>query len=201
MWLALDYWKKHNLYTPNDASPIRISFNTGLGQMFGVQRYSKTLDYLRKKRNVQGNFARNLVAIEADHAVFQTATSASGAPSREFRERFDMLHAVPPMGPWDFVTQSPFADADGLVSVDPATLQHTKFKNVWSAGDASSLPTSKTAAAVTKQAPVLVRNLLQSIDHKALDAQYSGYTSCPIPTEYGKLVLAEFAYNGVPMET
>ena len=31
--------------------------------------------------------------------------------------------------------------------------------------------------------------------------QYNGYTSCPLVTGYGKLILAEFDYNGNPLET
>jgi len=30
---------------------------------------------------------------------------------------------------------------------------------------------------------------------------YDGYTSCPLLTEYGKVLLAEFKYGGVPKET
>ena len=31
--------------------------------------------------------------------------------------------------------------------------------------------------------------------------QYDGYTSCPLVTGYGKLILAEFNFNGEPLET
>jgi NADPH-dependent 2,4-dienoyl-CoA reductase/sulfur reductase-like enzyme len=53
------------------------------------------------------------------------------------------------MGPWDFVAKSALADQAGYVDVDQSSLQHKKFKNVFSLGDASSLPTSKTMAAIT----------------------------------------------------
>lgn len=36
---------------------------------------------------------------------------------------------------------------------------------------------------------------------KPLLAKYDGYTSCPIVTGYGRLVLAEFDYEGKPQET
>jgi NADPH-dependent 2,4-dienoyl-CoA reductase/sulfur reductase-like enzyme len=53
--------------------------------------------------------------------------------------------------------------------------------NVFSLGDASSLPTSKTAAAISAQAPVLVRNLTDTMLGKtSLVAKYDGYTSCPV---------------------
>lgn len=53
-------------------------------------------------------------------------------------------------------------DASGYVNVHKNTLQHVKYPNVWSIGDSSSLPTSKTAAAVMGATPTLVHNLLAS---------------------------------------
>jgi sulfide:quinone oxidoreductase len=48
---------------------------------------------------------------------------------------------------------------------------------------------------------VLVQNLVSAIRGEPLTAKYDGYTSCPIVTGYGKLVLAEFDYEGTPQET
>ena len=31
--------------------------------------------------------------------------------------------------------------------------------------------------------------------------KYNGYTSCPLVTGYNKLILAEFDFNGQPLET
>ena len=33
------------------------------------------------------------------------------------------------------------------------------------------------------------------MDKKVLTASYDGYSACPIPTQYGKLMLAEFDYT------
>jgi sulfide:quinone oxidoreductase len=93
------------------------------------------------------------------------------------------------------------ADAAGWVDVDKSTTQHNKYKNVFSIGDASSLPNSKTAAAITSQAPVMVDNLLAAINNKELPASYDGYASCPLLTGHGELMLCEFKYGGVPKET
>ncbi|MCA9846102.1 MAG: pyridine nucleotide-disulfide oxidoreductase, partial [Dehalococcoidia bacterium] len=68
-------------------------------------------------------------------------------------------------------------------------------------GDASGLPTSKTGAAIRKQAPILVKNLVSSLLGQELGAKYDGYTSCPLVTGYGRLVLAEFNYDLEPQET
>ncbi|KAG7284316.1 hypothetical protein NEMBOFW57_010688 [Staphylotrichum longicolle] len=197
MWLALDHWKRAGLYQAgNDASPVKIAFATGLPVMFGVPKYSAALEALRQERGVEGLFAHDLVEVDGNTAVF-----ARPDGKEQVRRQFDLMHVVPKMGAHAFVKNSPLANEAGFVDVDDATLRHKKFANVWSAGDASSLPTSKTAAAITAQAPVLVRNLLKGMEGVEAKPAYDGYTSCPLLTEYGKVMLAEFKYGGVPQET
>lgn len=198
MWLALDHWRRAGLYSPQPAgsSAIDVTFATGLPVMFGVPKYSAALEALRQQRGVDALFAHDLVEVDGDRAVFAPV----GGGDKVSRQ-FNLLHVVPKMGPHAFVRDSPLADPAGFVDVDNATLRHKRFANVWSAGDASSLPTSKTAAAITAQAPVLVGNLLGAMEGREVEAGYDGYTSCPLLTEYGKVMLAEFKYGGVPKET
>lgn len=93
------------------------------------------------------------------------------------------------------------AGSDGWIDVDKFTTQHNKYKNIFSIGDGSSLPSSKTAAAITAQVPVMVDNLLASMAGKELKAAYDGYASCPLLTGHNELMLCEFKYGGVPQET
>lgn len=198
MWLALDHWKKAGLYDPSDPtkSPIKISFATSLPAMFGVPKYSAKLEELRKERGVEGLFQHDLVAIDGNTAIFNRTDG-----KEQVKRHFDLLHVVPKMSPHAFVKNSPLANEAGFVDVDQGNLRHTKYRNVWSAGDASSLPTSKTAAAITSQSPILVRGILSAMDGREPDGTYDGYTSCPLLTEYGKVMLAEFKYGGEPKET
>ncbi|KAL1865919.1 hypothetical protein Daus18300_007031 [Diaporthe australafricana] len=198
MWLATDRWTRAGLYKPGNTSnsAIQITFANGLPTMFGVPKYAAKLEELRKERGIEGLFQHDLVAIDGNIATFSRVDT-----KEQVKRHFDLLHVVPKMGPHAFVKNSPLANEAGYVDVDDATTQHKKYANVWSAGDASSLPTSKTAAAITSQSPVLVRNLLQSLESKEPDAVYDGYTSCPLLTEYGKVLLAEFKYGGQPKET
>ena len=112
-----------------------------------------------------------------------------------------MIHVTPPQSSPEFVKNSPLANKDGWVNVDKATLQHVRYPNVFSLGDASGLPTSKTGAAIRKQAPVAARNLISTITGAPLKLKYDGYTSCPLVTGYHSLVMAEFDYDGNPAET
>jgi len=112
-----------------------------------------------------------------------------------------MLHVTLPHGPPNFIRTSPLANAEGWVDVDKETTRHVRYPNVFSIGDASSLPTSKTAAAVRKQAPALVKNLVAAMEGPPAAARYAGYTSCPIVPGYGKLMMCEFDYDKKPVET
>ena len=70
-----------------------------------------------------------------------------------------------------------------------------RYANVFALGDSAGLPTSKTGAAIRKQAPVLVANLRAAMQGRPLTASYDGYSSCPVVTGYGKMMLAEFDYD------
>jgi sulfide:quinone oxidoreductase len=96
------------------------------------------------------------------------------------------------------VADSPLAGDGGWVAVDKHTLVHERFDNVFSLGDCSSCPTSKTGAAVRKQAPVVVENMIAKRQGASPQASYDGYASCPLVTGYGSLILAEFDYDKEP---
>ncbi|KAF8610636.1 FAD/NAD(P)-binding domain-containing protein [Ceratobasidium sp. AG-I] len=195
MWMAWDRYQR-----TKRGEQIEVDFITGMPTMFSVKKYSDALDELRKSRGVGGKFGHNLVAIDtkAQKATFKTPDGNT------VEENYSLLHVTPPMGPLSVIKSSALADAAGWVDVDQGTLQHknTAYSNVFSLGDSSSLPTSKTAAAITAQAPVLTENLYQVVNTgKVGNALYDGYTSCPLLTGYDQLMLAEFVYGLKPKET
>ncbi|KAH7871893.1 FAD/NAD-P-binding domain-containing protein [Lentinula edodes] len=195
MWMALDRFKR-----TSRADKIKVNFYTGMPTMFSVKKYSDVLDRLRQDRGVGGYFQHNLISIDSPNhkATFKKADGTTVDVD------YTTLHVTPPMGPLDFLKGSPIVDSAGWVSVDPATLQHTKpeYNNIFALGDCSSAPTSKTATAVIAQAPVLTENLFSVMDTgKVSTAKYDGYTSCPLLTGYGELLLAEFKYGLEPKET
>jgi sulfide:quinone oxidoreductase len=109
---------------------------------------------------------------------------------------YDMLHLAPPQAAPKFVKNSTLVNAAGWLDVDHGTLQHNTYKNIFGIGDVAALPTAKTGAAVRKQAPIVVENIMRLAKSQALsDHIYNGYSSCPLVTGYGKMVLAEFDYK------
>lgn len=193
MWLAHDHFSKAGI-----RDKVNIVYAAAGHRIFGVQKYREALETLVEERNIDTRWKHNLIAIHADkkEAVFEHLDTGE-----HITLPYAMIHVVPPMGSPEFVAQSPLANDKGWVDVDKGSLQHTTYPNVFSLGDASSLPTSKTGAAIRKQAPVLVENLFAVKAGNPTTATYNGYTSCPLVTAYGKLVLAEFDYDGNPAET
>jgi sulfide:quinone oxidoreductase len=195
MYLADDHFRKRGI-----RDRTKIVFASGTPGIFSVKEYAKALDKVIARKGIETLYKHKLVEIrpEKRQAVFQSTES----DDRTVLD-YDMIHVTPPQGPPDVVRASPLADAAGWVNADKHTLQHPDFPNVFSLGDAASLPTSKTGAAVRKQAPVLVDNLLAALEGTSPSAfkRYEGYTSCPLVTGYGKLILAEFDYDLHPTPT
>jgi sulfide:quinone oxidoreductase len=177
---------------------IDVVFTLAGPRLFAVDRYREVLEKVAERKGIDVRFKLNLVEVRAAEkkAVYRHTDT-----NDEVIIEYDMIHVTPPMGPPDFVSQSELAAPDGWVDVDKHSLQHTRFPNIFSLGDAANLPTSKTAAAIRKQAPVLVANLLSQMKQQPMTATYDGYTSCPVVTGYDSLVLAEFDYSGQPDET
>ncbi|KAI9317368.1 FAD-dependent pyridine nucleotide-disulfide oxidoreductase [Zopfochytrium polystomum] len=176
-----------------------VSLYSGMGKIFAVDKYAEVLKKICAERDIKYNLQHNLVAVrpESKEAVFSVPNG------EKVSVKYDLLHVSPPMMAPTFLKNSPegFTNADGWVNVDKVTTRHVKFPNVFSLGDASSMPTSKTAAAAARQSGVTVWNLVAAIDKREGGAEYDGYTSCPLVTGKGKLILAEFDYSLNPQET
>src|ERR1700761_2333299 len=157
MWMAWDRFRQSNR-----GENTEVEFWTGMPTMFSVPKYSEALNALRKERKIRGEFEHNLVSIDQAKRI---ATFAK-PDGTKVETDYMLLHVTPPMGPLDFIKESPLADAVGWVDVDQGSLQHKKkeFGNVFAIGDCSSLPTSKTAAAITAQAPVLAENVYHVLE-------------------------------------
>ena len=196
MFLATDYFRKHGLL-----NKTQVEYWSGGTRLFGVDKYENTLKQVVARGNIKTQFFVRLDEIDGPNKKAKFVGFGENNKDQEYWVDFDMIHVTPPQSAPDFVRNSTLANAAGWVDVDKNTLQHVRYANIFSLGDASSLPTSRTGAAIRKQAPVLVQNLLALMQGKPLTAAYTGYTSCPLITGYGKLVLAEFDYNNQPMET
>jgi sulfide:quinone oxidoreductase len=195
-YLAADYFRKHELM-----GKVKVDFSTAGKVVFGIKKYAVELQKVVDKLQIQMNFRHDLIAVDGNNKTATFKVTDEDGNTSVVSKKFDMLHVTPPQSAPEFIKKSPLADEKGWVDVDKYSLQHNRYKNIFGIGDATNTPNGKTGAAVRKQAPVLVKNLLALLNGKKLAARYNGYSSCPIVVGYGKLILAEFDYNSTPVET
>lgn len=191
LYMAADYFRKRDV-------KAKLSFMLPGTAVFGVPFYAKALDVVIAEYGITTHFCHNRVAVDGARKV-ATFEQTQATEKARVDMPFDLLHVVPPQSAPDFIKKSPLADASGWVAVDKNSLQHTTYKNVFGLGDCTTTPNSKTAAAVRAQAPILVGNLLDALDGRALTHVYDGYASCPLTTSIGRIMLAEFGYDGAIM--
>lgn len=176
---------------------IDIEFCNAGGVLFGVDAYVPALTSYMEKYGVEQTTMHNLVKVDGTSKTAWFKTSNSDGEEVIVERHFDMLHVCPPQRPPDFIRDSPLADdAAGWLDVDPNTLQHKRYANVWGAGDVMNTTNAKTMAAARKQAPVVAQNICDALLSQTASASYDGYGSCPLTVEKGKIVLAEFTYGG-----
>ncbi|KFD39010.1 FAD-dependent pyridine nucleotide-disulfide oxidoreductase [Schleiferia thermophila str. Yellowstone] len=215
MYLASDYFRKNGIL-----SRTNVHFYSGGGVIFGVEKYAKSLLEVVNRYGIKLHYKHNLVEIKGDEKIAIFETTDEHGKSFLVEQPFDMIHVTPPQSAPDFIKRSPFAIPDtawpadtpkipgqfsygylGWIDVDKYTLQHNRYPNVFACGDAANTPNAKTGAAIRKQVPVMVGNILTYMSKKSPVHKYNGYGSCPLVTGYGKLILAEFDYNNQPIET
>jgi sulfide:quinone oxidoreductase len=183
---------------------VDFRFISAKENLFSLPLYRRRLEQIYEERKIPAVFGHRIRSVDtsAGRVVFEVP--CEGGASKYVSETFDFLHIVPPMSAPSFVRESALAlnpstgEAEDWVPTDPETLVHACYKNVMVVGDAAGLPTSKTAAAIRSQAPVATGNLLSIIEGASPSLRYDGYTACPVTTEYGKVLLAEFDYSKKP---
>lgn len=191
MYMSADYWHRHKLL-----KEIDVSFYNSGPVLFGVKEFVDPLMNYINRYNISLNFQNQLIRVDGENRVAYFKQLAEGSGDELLEVEFDMLHVSPPQQAPDFIRSSPLADENGWVDVDQHTLQHQRYKNIWSLGDVMNAPNAKTAAAARMQAPVVAHNLLAMLKNNMELSKYNGYGSCPLTVERGKIILAEFGYGG-----
>ncbi|MCD6173188.1 MAG: NAD(P)/FAD-dependent oxidoreductase, partial [Sulfurimonas sp.] len=191
---------------------VELTFYPNGSKMFGVPEYHEAILQQFKDRGFKWNYRHNLVAMDTESkvATFNHHWTEKGEWDEDLEEygvelkselveaKYDFIHVTPPMKAPKVVAQSKVGSSKGWVPVKKETLQHVKYKNVWCLGDVAAVPMGKTGGSVRKQYKVLVDNMISSMEGKKLEAQYHGYTVCPLVTSIGTVMLAEFNWTAKP---
>ncbi len=189
-YLAADYWRKQGVL-----GDIRLLLVLPSDRMFGVEVFSRELMKVAQRYGIEVRHNSEATGIKPDRSMVVIRDNSTET-SEEIS--YDMLHVVPPQSAPDWIKQSLLPSPEnpwGYIEVDPNKLQHVRDPKIFALGDVGSSPNSKTGAAVRKQAPVVVANLLAVMHQSKPEARYQGYSSCPLTTSRRTVLLAEFDYR------
>ena len=167
-------------------------------RLFSVGIYHDLAALRFEEKGVGIHYNHELKAIEPGQ---RRATFVRPLDGDEVEVDYDYIHVTPPMSAPKVVRESELAwqegahAAGGWLEVDQYTLQHRRYANVFGIGDVCGTPIGKTAATVRGHAPVVVDNLVATIQGRELEGRFDGYTSCPLITGVGRAALVEFNYD------
>ncbi len=206
-YLASDYFRKKGILDKTN-----VVFATPGSVIFGVKPIADTLNKVIARYGIHFKPFYAPVKVDSENKIVtfkfvgdnenQCVINEGGLKEKRTGDHFiempfDMLHLAPPQAAPKFVRESSLVNEAGWLDVDHYTLQHNKYDNIFGLGDVAALPTAKTGAAIRKQVPVVINNILHLMKGESLgDKKYNGYSSCPLVTALGKMVLAEFDYKG-----
>lgn len=215
MYLAEEIFRENGV-----REKVSVHFYTFGKAMFGIPVFADALKKVVQRKNIETHFLHKLVEVKPEkkiavfslmkEAVVEGCGSKPGAApdlveTEKVEVTYDLLHVVPPMKASDWVKDSGLVFSEGpqknWLEVDMFTLQHLRYPNIFGIGDVVGVPNSKTGAAVRAMYPVVVKNLLSFLKGQPLTATYNGYSSCPLITQKGRVILAEFGYDSKLLPT
>jgi sulfide:quinone oxidoreductase len=191
MYLSADHWQKNDRL-----KNIEVRFCSSGDGIFGVKDYVPALNEYIEKYQIGLDFKHTLIKVDGKKKLAYFSVEDEQGNTSVVEQSFDMLHVCPPQRAPEFIRNSALCDDAGWLDVDQFSLVHKRYANIWGIGDVINAPNAKTLAAVRKQVPVVADNLILALKGEQAESAYSGYGSCPLTVERGKIVLAEFDYSG-----
>ncbi len=190
MYQACAYWQRTGVLPG-----IRVVLLVPDPTIFGIPEIDAELERKIAEYGIEVHTNSRVQEIDADQrtVVFTTGSPTASVP-RAHSVTYDALMVEPPQSAHPFIEASGLSgtDAAGFVDVDPRTLRHRRFANVWALGDAAATTNSKSGGALRKQTKVLADNLSAVLAGSAPIAEYDGYGVCPFTVSRSTAVFAEF---------
>lgn len=196
MYLACDYWRRTGVL-----DDIRVIMLVPDPTVFGIPEIDRELDRKIAEYGIELRTRAELVEVDAEARVAVVTQAGRGEAERI---PYDVLMVEPPQSAPDWLKRSALpaaGDRGGFVEVDPRTLRHPRYPNVWALGDAAATTNSKSGGALRKQTLALAKNLAAVLKGEMPRTMYDGYSVCPFTVSRSTVVFAEFDDHYEPKPT
>lgn len=150
------------------------------------------------KRGIDVCFGWEMIKVHKDN-IGQKIATFKNVDSGEVIERvFNHTCINPDSEPQPELVEAGITDHTGLVDVNPYTLQHERYENIFAFGDCIKGETTRTQHAAIAQCPIVKHNLRQFMNGQELNAIYDGYSYMPLLLSHSNMIPFSHLYDYEP---
>jgi sulfide:quinone oxidoreductase len=171
---------------------VEITYVTPLSGAFTKPIAAEKLGHLLDEKQIQ---------VVTDFSVMEIDNTDKKLISYDGIEvPYDLLVTVPTNLGDPVISDSGLGNDFGFLPVHKNTLQHEKYHNIFSLGDATNAPTSKAGSVAHFQAELLAANIVRYLLELPVQPDFDGHANCFVETGHGKALLLDFNYDTEPVE-
>ena len=126
------------------------------------------------------------------------ATFKNVDTSEVIEKPFSHCNINPTSKPHAELVEAGITDSTGMVDVNPYTLQHSRFENIFAFGDCIKGETTRTQNAAHAQCPIVKHNVKQFLEGGECNAIYNGYTYMPFYLSHSNATCFQHLWNYEP---
>jgi sulfide:quinone oxidoreductase len=183
--MACDYFKKRKML-----DKVRIHYISSMSSAYSVENVSNIIEKKFEEQGIELYSFFNTESIDPEKRVVYSIEDEELS--------FDLLVMAPPHMGQDFVIDSGLGDQDGWVPVDRYTLEHLEYNNIYSIGDATDLPVSKSGSVAHHTARVVSQRIISQINDQIPKKTFNGHTTCFLMTSLSTSLILDFSYHRQP---
>jgi len=113
------------------------------------------------RRGIEVHYGWEMISVHRDNNGVKFAKMRNVDTGEVIEKDFFSANINPHSVPAPVIGESGLGDAHGMMDVNKYTLQHKKYENVFSFGDAVGFDTTRTHTAAIAQNPVIKNNLIR----------------------------------------
>jgi sulfide:quinone oxidoreductase len=168
-----------------------VTLLSPLNRAFTVEPASKLVQPIFERRGIKLSTFFNVEAVDPAKG---TVSSIEGEEAA-----YDLLVLVPPHRGQALIDASGLGDQGGWVPTDRNTLQHKTYDRIFTIGDATDLPISKSGSTAHFQAAVVASRIASLVKGTAPKATYEGRVMCFLETGGRRATTLRFDYTHPPV--
>lgn len=193
-------WKYLNYFRKDERCPLTIVSTESAPSDALPQDYQDAVEALWKERHVNFLGRTRIDRVDPLKHKCILRNMDTGA-SLEIVFRLLLLDLPRRVSGWVAHSGLSRPDLGGYVDVNPQTLQHVAFQNIFALGDCAAVPTIPSYGAVFTQAPIVAHNIRQHMFGRPLTAHYDGYSSFNVIMTTWRHMWPEVSWNDDASQT